>query len=814
MAAVSPEQLSGLLRNPNGIRNICILAHVDHGKTTLSDSLISSNGIISAKLAGKVRYLDFRPDEQLRGITMKSCSISLMYSHNDKPFLVNLIDSPGHVDFCSEVSTAVRLSDGAVVLVDVLEGVCTQTQSVLRQAWMEGVRPCLMLNKVDRLITELMLTPVEAYTHVVRIIEHINALMSHLHTEEHFANLSKAAVKSAAMMERDGEIHESDVSADDELDDSLEFSPAKGNVIFGSAYDGWAFSIDQFAKLYASKLGFAERVLRRTLWGNYVFEPKSKTIFKRSKGNLKPMFAQFIFEPIWEVYRCAQSGDQGKLEKITKSLNLTVPARELQHSEPQVRLKAVMSRWLPVAPAVLAMAVAQLPSPLEAQVYRTAKLVVLKFATISSVPQCPPFAPLNLQSAAVVRVAMEPSDPSDMPKLKQGLRLLNQADPSISITLQETGEHVIAASGELHLEICVKDLRERFAKTAIEVSAPLVSFRETVAADSRSKPVQVKTANGACTITIRAAPLPGQIQRMIDDNIDLLKRTFDAKPGIFDLSSQGSPTDLHALEFAKKLKAAILGEEQNVRFDPSCVWAMGPRRVGPNFLQQQLQSEEERIKAERINEIEASIITGFQAATLAGPLCEEPMSGVSLIVESIEFSTESPSSDGTTQYGPFTGQVIAATKEACRQAFLASAPRLVEALFFCDIQSTGSALGNVYAVLSKRRARILKEDMKEGTPIFTVEALLPVVESFGFVDDLRKKTSGAASAQLHFSHWEALPQDPMQQDVSQEDEDDENEEGVNVARNYMNAVRRRKGLPVEEKIIQHAEKQRTLAKKV
>ena len=292
------ENIVKLQKDPKSIRNICVLAHVDHGKTTLSDCLLSSNGIISQKMAGKVRYLDSRPDEQSRGITMKSSAISLYFAHitsseadasvqvrND--YLINLIDSPGHVDFASEVSSASRLCDGALLLVDALEGVCAQTHTVLKQAIQENLKPILVLNKIDRLILELKQTPAEAFVHLSNIIEQVNAILGHFEQQD--------------MLKSRGDFEYTDESNSSEY----YFSPEKGNVIFASAIDGWAFRTSQFARIYAKKLGINEAKLGDYLWGAYYLDPKQKTVVNQKglKGrNFKPLFVQFIIDNIWLVY--------------------------------------------------------------------------------------------------------------------------------------------------------------------------------------------------------------------------------------------------------------------------------------------------------------------------------------------------------------------------------------------------------------------------------------------------------------------------------------------------------------------------------
>lgn len=278
---------------------------------------------------------------------MESSAISLYFAMlrrsapdaapEQKEYLINLIDSPGHIDFSSEVSTASRLCDGAVVLVDAVEGVCSQTVTVLRQTWVEHMKPLLVINKMDRLITELKMTPGEAYTHLSKLLEQVNAVLGSFFQGERMEEdlnwrervderIAAAAAKEQERADRDAangtstavdtnNITSSNPEFEEKDDEDLYFAPEKNNVIFSSAIDGWAFTVHQFASLYEKKLGIKRTVMEKVLWGDFYLDPKTKKILaqKHLKGrNLKPMFVQLVLEQIWAVYQATSGGDNGK----------------------------------------------------------------------------------------------------------------------------------------------------------------------------------------------------------------------------------------------------------------------------------------------------------------------------------------------------------------------------------------------------------------------------------------------------------------------------------------------------------------------
>ncbi|DBA91580.1 TPA: hypothetical protein ACH3X1_003194 [Trebouxia sp. C0004] len=326
MVKFTIEQIRMLMDLPKNIRNMSVIAHVDHGKSTLTDSLVAAAGIIAMENAGDQRLTDTRQDEQDRCITIKSTGISLYYQMTDQmlkdlpgsverdgnDFLVNLIDSPGHVDFSSEVTAALRITDGALVVVDCVEGVCVQTETVLRQALGERIRPVMTVNKLDRCFLELMADPEEAYGGFRRVIESANVIMA--------------------------------TYADDLLGDTQVY-PEKGTVSFSAGLHGWAFTLTSFAKIYAKKFGTDEVKMMEKLWGDNFFDPKTKKWTKKQTDSqsCKRGFCQFVYEPIKVIIEACMADDKKKLFTMLEKLSIADKVKtEDREKTGKPLMKAVM----------------------------------------------------------------------------------------------------------------------------------------------------------------------------------------------------------------------------------------------------------------------------------------------------------------------------------------------------------------------------------------------------------------------------------------------------------------------------------------
>lgn len=491
---------------------------------------------------------------------------------------------------------------------------------------------------------------------------------------------------------------------------------------------------------------------------------------------------------------------------------------------------------------------------------------ILKSATLSSEIACPPFAEVSKASVPIMRVAVEPGKSSDLSRLVQGLHLLDQADANVQVELTDKGEHILVTAGQVHLERCVRDLAEEYAKgVEVVTSAPIVPFRETIieppshdmvneevapqdaaGQDPLLQPdqgqernpggvVELQTPDKQCLIRMSAIPLPAEAVKVLDDNLSTIKRMSS------DSNRSSSLEDQVEVDAVAKFRSSL---QEALKSSPhpeiqGCVdkiWSFGPKRCGPNLLIKAFvhelegrsvwKSRQSAATATAATEsnplqvaLESSFLSGFQLATLAGPLCDEPMMGVAFVATewNVTGGPAKPSEENLSSsevYGPLSGQVVSTVKECCRRAFQSRPQRLVAAMYSCDIQVKSEVLGKMYAVLGKRRGRIVKEEMIEGSSTFVVTAHVPVVESLNFAETIRKQTSGLAQPQLVFSHWETIDIDPFWIPRTREEilHFGDKADSENQARAYMNEVRKRKGLAIDEKIVEFATKQRTLTK--
>jgi ribosome assembly protein 1 len=417
---------------------------------------------------------------------------------------------------------------------------------------------------------------------------------------------------------------------------------------------------------------------------------------------------------------------------------------------------------------------------------------LFKTASLSSTLDCPPFVNTFLdQNAAIVRVAIEPVNPLEIPILTNGLKLLSQSDPVVQVVVQETGENVLITTGELHLERCLRDLKERFAKIDVHVSPPIVPFRETVFS-SFSETI----SSQKFTLTLSCFQLDLKIIEFLEQSTALVKK-FD-----YDYSDESLK------EFKSTINTLIS------KVTTGKILSFGPKRFGPNILinnckDSSISFENYSSSSDIFSVFANNIITGFQLATYAGPLCAEPMYGVAFSIDHYSLIDETSSLQ---DYGAIGGQIISSSKELFKKLFMNSSPRIMLAVYNCAIQATSDVLGKVYGCVAKRKGKILSEEMQEGTTFFVITATIPVVESFGFCDDIRKRTSGAAQPQLIFKGFEVLDEDPFWTPSTEIELEDlgEKADKVNIAKKYIESVRKRKGLFVEDKLVEHAEKQRTL----
>merc|ERR1712176_210518 len=728
-----------------GIRSMSVIAHVDHGKSTLTDSLICKAGIISAKAAGDARFTDTRADEQERGVTIKSTGVSLYFEYDEgegkgsEPFLINLIDSPGHVDFSSEVTAALRITDGAMVVVDCIEGCAVQTETVLRQALTERVRPVLFVNKVDRCILELQMEPEDIYSKFRKAIEDVNVLIA---------------------------------TYNDSLMGDVQVGPEKGTVAFGSGLHGWAFNIERFAKIYAAKMGVDKDKMMKRLWGDSFFNAKKKTWtnVQQPEGCDKPLeraFCQFIMTPINQLMTSIMNDNKEKYEKMMTTLQITLKGDD-KNLTGKPLMKRTMQLWINAADTLLQMLVTKLPSPRVAQKYRVENLYegpmddeaanairacdkerglmmyVSKMIPTSDKgrfyafgrvfsgtiatgqkvriqgPGYQPGSKENLNVKSIQRtVLMMGSKTEQIQDVPCGNTVALVGVDAFLTKTEESGEHIIAGCGELHVEICLKDLREEYAQCEFTVGDPVVSYRETVTDESKVQCLS-KSPNKHNRIYMRAVPLEEELANEIEKANSLVGAKADPK------------------ERTKKLKNDYNWSDEDARK----LWCYGPETDGANVV------IDKTVAVQYVNEIKEHVNSAFQWASKEGPICEENMRGVRFNLVDVTLHADSIHRGA--------GQIMPPTRRCCFAALMTATPTLQEPIFLVEITCPQAAMSGVYNVMNMRRGSVFEENQREGTPLVQVKAHLPVAESFGFVSALRQETAGQAFPQCVFDHWENL----------------------------------------------------------
>ena len=783
--------------------------------------------------AGDMRLTDTRADEAERGITIKSTGISLYYHLEEEQlrglkaprdgndFLFNLIDSPGHVDFSSEVTAALRITDGALVVVDCIEGVCVQTETVLRQALGERIRPVLTVNKLDRCFLELQMDAEEAYDTFRKVIENVNVVLA-------------------------------TYSDDSKMGDTMVY-PEQGTVCFSAGLHGWAFTLMTFARMYASKFGVGEEKMMQKLWGDSFFDGKANKWYNGPKEGAERGFVKFIYKPINQIIQLAINDEKDKLFPMLEKLGV-----KLKNEEKDLVGKALMKRvlqyWLPAADALMDMMIFHLPSPATAQAYRAETLYegpqddryaaairackqdgplmmyvskmipigdtgrfvafgrvfsgkigagqkvrimgsnyefgtkkdlhnnkavqrtvlcmgrrqdpvedvpcgntvaligmdqyIAKTATITETENedCHPMKPMKFSVSPVVRVAVTTKDPSLLPKLVEGMKRLSRSDPMVQcITDQETNECIVAGAGELHLEICLKDLQDDFMNgAALIISDPVVPFRETVTVEG-PRVVMSKSPNKHNRLYFKATPMEEELAVDIEEG---------------NITPRDDP----------KMRQERLVQKHSWDKDlAKKIWCFGPDTMGPNLVVDVTKG------VQFLNEIKDSVNTGFQNATMCGALCEEPMRGILFELHDVVLHADAIHRGG--------GQIIPTARRVFYGCELSAEPRIQEPVFMVEISAPESALGGIYSCINTKRGQVFEEMQRPGTPMYNIKAYLPVAESFGFTGDLRAATSGQAFPQMVFDHWETITANPLLPE--------------SMAGKMVLDVRKRKGLKVD-----------------
>ena len=695
----STEQVLKIIKDKNKIRNFGVIAHVDHGKTTMSDSLLAHSGIIAPSSAGTALALDYMKAEQERGITIVQANVTLHYKHGESEYVINMIDTPGHVDFSGRVIRSLRAIDGAVVVCDAVEGIMTQTETVTRMALEERVKPVLFINKIDRLIKELRLTPEQMQERLATVVTNFNALL--------------------------------DTYAEPEYRDKWKVSIQDGSVTFGSAKDRWGINVDVMKEKGVSfkdvitaysEEGSIEALVEKAPLADGILGMVVKhhppphvaqkyRVPKIWKGDLDSDIGKAILNcddngPAIMMIVNMQIDPAAGPVAIGRLFSGTLKDGQLVNiidTKREGRIQSVNFFMGNQREMVGELSAGNIPALLGLADARAGQ-------TLSTVKGIDVFEGIKYVSEPVVQMAIEPKHPKDLPKLVETLKRLTIEDPNLVIKIdEESGETIIAGMGVLHLEIATSLIHD--AGLEIITSEPLINYRETVS--TASAPIMAKSPNRHNKIFMKVEPLEPEIAEMC--RTGELSEMKDKKEMIKILRDRGWEPDV-----AKKV----------MRFDSrGNVMINGTKGV------------------QFIDESSDSILTGFDDVMKEGPLAREQMRNCKFTFTHF-VPHEDTAHRGLSQLGP-------ASRRACLGSTILAKPVVLEPILGIEVRVPQDLVGNVASVISGKRGKVL--DMQQKGIVNIVIGEVPASETFDLSQIMRGQTQGKAMWNTFFKSWSPIP---------------------------------------------------------
>ena len=697
----STQDILRIIGNKDQIRNFGVIAHVDHGKTTMSDSLLAASGIISPSVAGQALALDSMELEQNRQMTIRGANVTLFYETEGKDYVINMIDTPGHIDFTGRVTRALRAIDGVVVVSDSVEGIMTQTETVTRQALEERVRPVLYINKIDRLVKELRLDPPAMQKWLSNIIAHFNQLID-IYAEPEVKEKWKVSIQGNSVAFG---------SAKDRWGFNFRMAQKKG-VSFKDVYDAYTSSdpnaikaLSERSPLHDAVLGMvvehhppphvAQKYRIPKIWPGDLNSDIGKALIAcNEKGPALMMVTTINVDP--QAGRVAT----GRLYSGTIKDGDEVYLVDAKRTG---RVQSVNIYMGNTREVVSVLPAGNIPA-----------LLGLEYAvsgeTISTMKGAQAFESIKYVSEPVVTIAVEPKHPKDLPKLVEALRRITVEDPNLVVKInEETGETLMAGMGVLHLEIATSLLQE--AGLDIVTTPPLINYRETIR--MKAGPIMSKSPNKHNKIFMRVEPIPDDILDMI--RTGKLKEDMDKKEMAKILRDKGWSAD-------EARSVAAIDVSGNMLVDET---------KGVQFLQESMDS----------------IRSGFDDVIHNGPIAHEQVRGVKFALHHF-VPHEDPAHRGLAQLMP-------AARRAMLGSMLIANPVLLEPILGIEVKCPQDLIGQVSSVLSGKRGKLLNVEQKGIIAI--IQGEVPASETFDLSEKMRGATAGKAMWNSYFKAWQPVP---------------------------------------------------------